>query len=106
MDGPPVTSLDIINKGNNGSLEQLIPRKPTPVKTTTEPVNGTSNGATNGLSGVKRSALDLGDLSPSLPKRTKTQENGAAETNGDMIEKEANEPILVEDSGAILIDDD
>lgn len=105
MEGAAIKSLDIQPTIDNDALDVLIPRRKLPAA---NPLNGnTSNGAaTSGLNGsaTKRSASDMIEPGSPLAKRPKTLSTNdtamAVETNG-----KATEPILVDDNGAILIDD-
>ena len=105
MEGTAIKSLDIQLPVDSDALEALIPRRKLPAA---NPLNGnTSNDATtSGLNGsaTKRSASDMIEPGSPLAKRPKVLSTDdsimAVETNGKTAE-----PILVDDNGAILIDD-
>jgi len=111
MDGVSVKSLDIQPTiDDDNALDTLIPRRKLPAA---NPVNGSiSNGAapnTLNSSVAKRSASDMAaELSSPLAKRPRRQSNDKTRIGGvdGGIDGKAAEPILVDDNGAILIDDD
>jgi len=105
MDGTPVKSLDILPTVDKNILDALIPRRKLPAA---NPANGNilNGAATGSLNGnvTKRPASDMAEVGSPLakrPRRQSTDKIGAGEINGKAVE-----PILVDDNGAILIDDD